>query len=211
MRKIWFYMLVVLLGLGVLSCLHNMKLQVKNLYTDPQFTARRLSNVKIAVLPLLSAQGPVRAEELKPRSILELVRKTRPGIDWSGTDEFELSFKNMGGLSKLKSFYSLIFEGNVLALNGADSLWNAVEHSLLLTFRLKSGATVRSFDIGQKKQFDIECELWDSAKREVLWRSVCHGESSDGQVADSRLLVETMRRLVEEIPAVQPGYESGSW
>lgn len=209
MRKLRSHILLALLGVAVLGCSHQVRLTVQNLYTDPEFSGRTLSSVEVAVLPLLSHQGPLEAGELESGSILKQLSKTHPELDLVGTDEFEKSAVRRGGLSRLESFYNGLYAGDMLTL-GADSLWEAVEFPFLLVFRLKSGALVRSFDLGSKKQFEIECELWDSGKREVLWRSVCSGESSE-QIEDSRLLFASMGRLMESIPAVQPGYEPGSW
>ncbi len=210
MKKFWSHIILALLGAGVLSCAHQVRLTVQNLYTDPAFSGRKLSGVEVAVLPLLSQQGPVRAGELESGTILKQFSKIHPELDLVGTDEFENSAVRRGGLLRLESFYDDFYVGDVLTLKGADSLWNAVEVPFLLVFRLKTGARVRSFDAGVKKQFEIECELWDSEDREVLWRSVCVGESS-GQIEEGRMLFSSMSRLVESIPAVQPGYEPGSW
>jgi len=183
----------------------------KTLYTDPGFTGRMLSGHSVALLPVLGSKGPLQFEEDELDEVLEILSKARPDLKLIPTYGFETDFAFPNNEPLLFRFYHLLFKEEILTIKSHDSIWNRVKQDYLLVYSLRGGMSVRNLDKSVYKQFSIECELWSVRERAIVWRAQSSGASDDKRANEKRMLSESMKRLVNLIPAVQPGYGPESW
>jgi hypothetical protein len=181
------------------------------LYIDPHFSARALSNNDIAVLPLLTSEGPITEGGPEGEELLKRLRTLRPDLRLVSHTVFENGFPPRFDRREISEFYDRLFREDVLAIKGMDALWEGIEQPYLLVYTLKDGAVIKNMDESVFKHVSVTCEIWNRDGRGVVWRASARGVSDDRRVSDREILVETMRRLAEAIPAFAPDYGRESW
>jgi len=197
--------------MGLTGCAPRILYKEKTLYTDPGFTGRMLSGHSVALLPVLGPKGPLQFEEDELDEALDMLRKARPDLKLIPTYEFETDFAFPANEPLLYRFYNLLFKEEMLVIKSNDSIWGRVKQDYLLVYSVREGMAVRNLDKSVYKKFSIECELWSVKKRAVVWRAQSSGASDDKRTNEKMMLGQSMRRLVNLIPAVQPGYGPESW
>jgi hypothetical protein len=175
-----------------------------------------LSGAEIALLPVLGSGGPLAVEGLEAVKIAKMHRKLRPDLKFAVYDRYAEGFPGAFDTSKVDEFYKMIFEGEVLAVKGMDSVWEHIGRPYILVYSLVGGAGIRGAGIRDEdqrvlKSLSVKGELWSRSEREVVWRSVCKGVSDNGRADDARLILQGVRRLAEAVPAAVPNYGQESW
>ncbi|MDR2578395.1 MAG: hypothetical protein LBC70_06250 [Chitinispirillales bacterium] len=205
-------MFTLLAGLTLAGCaLRRVSYNVSIQFTDPRFSPRMLSNREMAVLPLLTAGGPVTEGRLEARKMVKRLRSLRPDLTFVSYRAFENGFPPRFDKREINVFYEHLFSGDMLAVKSMDSLWAFVRQPYLLVYTLKDGARIQNMDESHFKHVSVVCEIWSRDGRGVVWRASVRGVSDDRRVLDSEILAESMRRLVRSIPAVAPDYGQEEW
>jgi hypothetical protein len=193
------------------GCAHGVGVSVKSLYTSSAFSGRDFTGARISVCPVLVGGVSSTSGNIDPAGFREALRETRPDLPLIMPSEFKNHFLGSLGLPELRTLSELLWKSEILALKSADALWDAIGTPYLLVFRLTSGASVTRIDRQTSRRITLECELWDTDDREVVWRSVARTRTMDARLTDSELMSLAAAKLVRSLPAVQPGYERGEW
>ena len=194
-----------------LGCTPRVSYSVRTLHIDSWFSGRNLSNAGIALLPLLSAKGPVVTGELESERMAVMVQNQRVDLRFASYREFEDGFPPRFDKREIAAFYKALFAEEILAVKAMDSIWKYLGQPYVFVFSLADGASIRNMDNSVFKQVSVRCDLWSREGRAVVWRAVCKGVSDDGNVDDSQLIIESMRLLTEAIPQTAPNYGRESW
>ena len=198
-------------ALACLGCSPRVSYSVSTLYVDPRFAGRNLGDSAIALLPFLSAEGPVASEELEPEKMAVMIQSQRADLKFASSGEFENGFPLRFDRREIAKFYKALFSEEIQAAKGMDDIWKYAGHPYLLVFSLADGASTLNRDSSVVKQVDVRCELWSRDDREVIWLADCKGVSYDGNVEDRRLIMESMRLLAKELPQKLPNYGRENW
>ena len=200
-----------LVALVCLGCTPRVSYSVRTLHIDPWFSGRNLSNAAIALLPLLSAKGTIKNEELESEKMAVMIQDLRTDLKFASYVEFEDGFPPRFDKREIAKFYKALFSEEMLAAKGMDSIWKYARQPYILVFSLADGASIRNMDSSVFKQVSVRCDLWSRDNRAVVWRADCKGVSDDVNVDDRGLILESMRLLAKEIPQTLPNYGRESW
>ncbi|MBN1308317.1 MAG: hypothetical protein JXA18_10400 [Chitinispirillaceae bacterium] len=180
-------------------------------YTRDRFSGRDIGGHSIGVCPLLNAGGPVPGTKLPSTAMIAALRKKRPDLRLQGADDVHAALSSMLPAVALERYYRLLFNGEVVALQSADSLWKAVGADYLLVVRLRYGMDIRTFNHRSRKRIGLEAELWDCAAMETAWRISMLGTCNRAGISDQRFLVEAFGEIAAALPATAPSYDTKSW
>ncbi|MDR3013141.1 MAG: hypothetical protein LBU70_08020 [Chitinispirillales bacterium] len=191
----------VLVGCAAPSASFN--LRVQNI--DPRFSAVALAGGgDIAVLPFMTSRGPIVGGDFGTDEIYDMLKKLRPDLKFVPREVFERSFPPRFDRRRLTNFYGWIFDGVADSVASMDSLWGFVEQQYLLVFAIADGAVVHGLNDSYYKHVRVTCEVWCRRTRRAVWQSSCMGVSDDSRMEERDLLAESVRRIIEAIPAASP-------
>ena len=207
-------LITALLGWVALSCspppygytLHQ-------LYTRERFSGKELNGRTIGVLPIINENGPCTTGFLKQQNHFTMMRKIRPDLKLLSADSVEELFRKKWPADSLTAFYTLVFKGDMVSLQTADSLWSAANSGLdyAMVLRLKGASRVVTFNRQTRKRLRIEVELWDTREIEVVWRVVINGVSMSKALPDSQFIMEAIQKAYSALPKLLPSYDNSSW
>jgi len=182
------------------------------MYSARNFSGEDLSGHTILQFPLMAPQS------MMDRSGHDLLDTTASRIGLIRSDlslrdirDFESPFVRQYGPEALKSFYGLLRDGNVIAVQGADSVWGSIPGKYALSARLLSGARIRTFGDRQYRSIILEAELWDIRRAEVVWRGRVSGRDSGRRSSDSDFLAACILELYADLPSYHSIPHSESW
>lgn len=115
-------------------------------------------------------------------------------------DILDLFEKNGMELSLLDSFFQDYSTNQSLDLMTDRSGWQYVPSKYLMSFNLKYGMNINSFDNKNKKIILVECVVWDCAQQEIIWRAETKGSYLSNRVTDPKFLEEGMIKILEKLP-----------
>ncbi len=182
------------------------------MYSARNFSGEDLSGHTILQFPLMAPQSIM---DRTGHDLLDTMA-ARIGIirsDLSLRDirEFESPFVREYGPEALRSFYSHLRDGDVIAAQGADSVWESIPGRYALSVRLLSGARIQTFGDRQYRDIVLEAELWDVKRAEVVWRGRVNGRDSGKRATDSDFLTACILELYADLPAYHSMPHSDSW
>lgn len=198
----------VLCALYCTSSLYNFN-TVHN-FTRSGFTGRNLDNRIIGICPLLTAAGPVLGEKIAYSEIIERIKEERTDLKWIDADSVHVMFTRKMTGDERETFYALLYNARIVALQTADTLWRKVTPDFLIVFRLRHGMDIRTFNQLTRKKVIIEVELWEPASRETVWRTTIHGSCNNRGVSEREFLEAALQRGAVALPGVLPSYNEPS-
>jgi hypothetical protein len=211
--QLFFFRWIPVLALLFASCAGPMKqFETIVMYSARGFSGEDLSGHTILQFPLMASSS------IMERSGHDLLDTTASRIGLIRSDlslrdirEFESPFVREYGPEALNSFYGLLRDGDVIAAQGADSVWKSIPGRYALSVRLLSGARIRTFGRQQYRSIVLEAELWDIRRAEVVWRGRVNGRDSGRRASDSDFLTACILELYADLPAYHSIPHSESW
>jgi len=197
-------------ALACFACAPRASYHVSTLYFDDFLSARALGSAEVAVLPVISSTGALTEGVLAADAMVKRFKPRRPDLVFVPYDAFENGFPPRHR-NNVADLYKRIYNSEILAIKAMDTLWASVRQEYILAFTLRDGAVIHNLDGSVFSHVSVMAELWNSGGREVVWRAQCRGVSDDRAMTDSELIAETMRSLVEAIPATAPNYGREQW
>lgn len=185
--------------------------EVKNSYTREYFTGRDIGGHTIGICPFLTRQGAVMRDVQTSREMVKLIKKERPDIAVVATDQVEQMFHEKLDSAALDRFYKLLYQGDVMALQVLDTVWNALTVDYLMVIRMRSGMNIRTFNRVARKRLALEAELWDRTAMETVWRVSVNGFCGRVGISDRRFIDEAIKEIYAELPATMPAYDTKTW
>ena len=182
-----------------------------NNYQREHFSGRDIAGGTIGICMFLSDADVVHADMLPSGQIAKRIRSTRPDLDFIEPDSVHRRLKHFLAPTDLRHLRSLLYKGDVVALQALDTVWRAVGYDYLLAFRLRRGMHIRTFNQMMRKRFLIEAELWDCREIETVWRVIIDGKCSRPGYSDRRFLLESLESATSALPSALPAYDSKSW
>lgn len=182
-----------------------------NNYQRENFSGRDVAGRTIGCCMLLTDTGVVTAEVLPSKEIVKKIRSTRPDLNFKESDSVYHRLGHSLVRTDLQRFRSLLYKGDLVALQALDTVWRAVGYDYLFVLRLRRGMHIKTFNQMMRKRFLIEAELWDCREIETVWRVIIDGKCSRPGITDRRFLLESLESVISALPAALPAYDSKSW
>lgn len=180
-------------------------------YTMEGFTGREINNRTIGVCPLLAKEGPVDEQRFSLANLLDTLHRRRPEIRCKPLKNGSSGFFAAVSAEDRKTFFTMLFEGNMLSAGTFDTVWQATKCDYLLVCSIRHGMSVTTFNRVTKKMVLLEAELWDSRSFEVVWRTTVEGSCTRCTVPDSRLITSGIGEIVSALPVLLPSYDNSAW
>ncbi len=203
---------LLLLGWQLLSCTPSpFRFSLSNSYTREYFSGRDVGGHTFGICPLLTDRGPVTGTKLPSATVVAMVRKERPGLQVREADSVHTALLSALSGQALERYYNLLYKGEIVSLQNADSLWKAVGTDYLLVIRLRHGMDIRTFNQMSRKRINLEAELWDCPAMETVWRVSVLGTCNRAGFSDQKFLIEAIRTIVDALPSPLPSYDTKPW
>ena len=182
-----------------------------NNYQRENFSGRDVAGGTIGLCVLLTDTGVVTAEVLPSKTIVKKIRSTRPDLNFKEPDSVYRRLGHFLAPTDLQRFRSLLYNGDLVALQALDTVWGVVGYDFLLALRLRRGMHIKTFNKMMRKRFLVEAELWDCKEIETVWRVIIDGKCSRPGFTDRKLLLESLASVASALPSALPAYDSKSW
>jgi hypothetical protein len=184
---------------------------LSNTYRREYFSGRDVGNKVIGVYLLLQAAGGSAKKELPSSLILRAVHKARPDLLFAEPDSVSGRLQKELSPGSVERFQTLLFNGEVVALQESDTAWRTIGYDYLLAVRLRHGMDIRTFNQMLRKRVVLEAELWDCSQGEAAWRVIVNGQCSRKGYTDRQFLLEALSSIAAALPSAFPAYDSKSW
>jgi len=184
----------------------NVLYQQDNLGKD-----RLASGRSIFLLPLIVNEKFDTSSAIMPAAQMDMIKNrdrkmvtcSMAGLDSLYRKEYK---KEMDS-----SFYKSILLGELLKTTANDSVWAVFPCRYLLTVRLISGMTIKTFEQKEKKKVRLEGEMWDSKNPGVVWRSEVYGFEIDAGRSDGDFIASGIKSLFSTLPSFLPVFNEENW
>ncbi len=186
--------------------------QGKLLYSNKQLAVTdRATGRDVVVLPLIIDNRFDTGQSLAPERFTKALIHDQGAVRVLFRKDFEEKLILKYGREHLDSFYMALIKNDILALNALDTVWNGIPGRYLLTIRVTTGVRINSFDDIVKRKADLEAELWDSKKIEIIWRGQSSGYEMDPEVSDAAFIMKGIQTLFMLLPEFIPVREEDNW
>ena len=182
-----------------------------NNYQRENFSGRDVAGSTIGLCMLLSDPRGGDTAMLSSGKITKKIRSARPDLHFMEPDSVYRRLTYALAPADMRHFRSLLFRGDLVALQALDTVWRAVGYDYLLAFRLRRGMYIKTFNQMMRKRFLIEAELWDCREMETVWRVIIDGKCSRPGYTDRQFLLESLESVTLALPAALPAYDSKTW
>ena len=142
-------------------------------YSRDKFSGQNVSGHVIGICPLLTSHGAVSRQKLPSRDMAAVFRKSRADLPLVEADSLVAVLSKTFADSVLATYFRLLFNGDIVTLQTADSLWKAMPSDFLFVVCLRHGMDVRTFNHLMRKRISLEVSLWDRKAMETsdgAWR-----------------------------------------
>jgi hypothetical protein len=182
-----------------------------NNYQRDHFSGNDVSGSTIGLCMLLTDTGSVQPGTIPSELIVKKVRLVRPDLDFMEPDSVDARLRRSLGAEEVRRFRSLLYNGDVVALQAMDTVWRAVGYDYLLAIRLQRGMYIKTFNQMMRKRYVIEAELWDCSEVETTWRVIIDGTCTRKGYSDRRFLLASLEQITAALPSAVPAYDTKSW
>ena len=182
-----------------------------NNYQREHFSGRDISGAVIGLCMLLGDTGDVPGRDVSSAMIGQKFRSTRPDLLFREPDSVFGRLQRMLPDTEAAGFRSLLYHGDVVALQALDTVWKNLGYDFLLVVRLRRGMYIKTFNQIMRKRFLVEAELWDCTEAETVWRVIIDGKCSRPGYSDRQFLLESLVMVATALPSALPAYDTKSW
>lgn len=184
---------------------------LSNNYTREKFSGRDISAHRIALFPLLASGGIITGPKFPSADIAGVFRKVRPDLNFLDADTVRDLIAKALAPSFLDSMQTLLYKGEIAALQTEEQFWRSVQAEYLFVFRLRHGIDIRTFNQLSRKRIIVEAELWDCAAMETAMRMQLTGTCNRAGYSDREFLLEAFKTFGAALPEWAPAYDTKSW
>lgn len=202
-----------ILGVLFISCVApTVQWQSELLYSSSELKDNRLSvGNSILLLPLITKDGFDTSHSLSPEVLTKSLMATQQKLKLFFKNDFEESFLSRNSRELLDSFYVSLIKNDILALHSVDTVWKSLPGRFVIVLRLNTGFRIKSFDGIVKRKAELEGELWDIKRIEVVWRARSSGYQMDTKITDGEFVAGGVRELFNLLPDFIPVRDEEEW
>lgn len=171
----------------------------------------RTTGHSVLVLPIIKDNSFDSSQAVSPEKFTKALMREKETIKVYFQKDFEESFILKHGKELLDSFYTSLCKNDILALNALDTVWKNLPGEYLITIRLSTGVRIRSFDDIVKRKAQLESELWDIKRVEVVWRAQSSGYEMNVKVTDAEFIINGIKNICTLMPDFIPIREEENW
>lgn len=204
---------VGILGVLLVSCIApSAQWKSELLYSSSELENNRLSvGNSILLLPLITKDGFDTSHALSPEVLTKSLMATQQKLNLFFKKDFEESFLPRNNRKMLDSFYVSLFKNDILALHAVDTVWKSIPGRFVIVLRLNTGVRIKSFDGIVKRKAELEGELWDTKRIEIVWRAQSSGFQMDTKVTDAEFILGGLREIFNLLPDFIPVRDEEDW
>ncbi|HEX2955240.1 MAG TPA: DUF4136 domain-containing protein [Chitinispirillaceae bacterium] len=180
-------------------------------YTATGFDSREISGKMVSVMPVLKMNGFDTTGVLSDSSVMRNVHEIRNDLHFITFRQSIHKDSSYFSDSLLNNFIKKLYMGSIPVLQAEDSAWKRIDAELLALVRLNKGHTIHTFSGETHKKIELEGELWDCRKNEVVFRVVVNGICVSSRVRDDEFIIDGVREVFREFPLSSPAYDTQAW
>ncbi len=200
-------------GVIFISCTApSVQWKAELLYTSSELESNRLSTGNsILFLPLITRDGFDTSRTLSPEALTKSLVATQGKLKLFFKKDFEESFLPRNSRELLDSLYASLFRNDILALHAVDTVWKTIPARFVIVLRLNTGVRIKSFDGIVKRKAELEGELWDTKRIEIVWRAQSSGYQMDTKITDAEFISRGVREIFNLLPEFIPVRDEEDW
>ena len=199
--------------LCMIGCAQPYNYFAEVLFKNKTFNGSTLSDAPLLLLPLVTVAGLDSNALYGPSRQAAWFKRERKDCVPVITRTFEDSLRSWGDSVSARQFYAALLKDSVLAVQNNDTLWSALKKNAphIMVVRIINAARIKDFRGMLKRRASLEAAIWDTEKREVVWRAHVRASAMDKNLSDGEFVWSAISAVFSQLPASVPGSNELGW